>query len=305
MLELFRNIFAPPRHLILLVIAAWVGVLLAERRLDRHHIPPAAYNNLVFYGLAAYLLGGRLFYAIEHFSAFVQSPISLFSLNVSLFDNWGGLGAALIVGYAFAQRRRLALWPTLDALTPVFALVAIGLGLSQLASGLAFGMQTTATWGVRLWGATRYPTQLYEIVTSLLIFGLIWFQKRDFRPGGEFLLFVALTSASRLFIEGFRGDSALILGGFRAAQILAWIILFSSLVGFEFLRGRPLPPASTISLERPPATTPVSSKALKPTQAEVTGKKARRPKPNSSKTGEKSPSETKQTRHSFRTARES
>jgi prolipoprotein diacylglyceryltransferase len=273
MLDIFRNLFAPPRDLILVVLAAWVGVILAEKRIHRHHLPPADYNNLVAYGLGAYLLGGRLFYAIEHFSAFIQSPISLVSLNVSLFDNWGGLAVALIVGYAFGQRQRLALWPTLDALTPVFALIAIGLGFSHLASGLAFGMQTTASWGTRLWGATRYPTQLYEIISSLLIFGWIWFQKKDLRPGGEFLLFVALTSASRLFIEAFRGDSALILGGFRAPQILAWILLFSSLVGLEILGARSLPPATFTSEKRLPAQISVPGKTKRSIQPGVTKKK--------------------------------
>jgi len=59
-------------------------------------------------------------------------------------------------------------------------------------------------------------------------------QKPIAKPGFEFLLFVALTSASRLVIEGFRGDSTLILGGFRAAQIAAWPILFAALASIDY-----------------------------------------------------------------------
>jgi phosphatidylglycerol---prolipoprotein diacylglyceryl transferase len=235
MLNIFRNIFAPPRDLILLVAATWIGVILAEKRVGRYQLTRAAFNNLVFYSLIAYLLGGRLFYAAAHFSSFLQSPVSFISLNITLFDNWGGLAAAVIIGFAFGQRAALQLRTTLDALTPVFALVAIGLGFSHLASGLAFGMQTTAAWGIQLWGATRYPTQLYEITSALIIFGLIWSRKTTVPPGSEFLLFVALTSGSRLFIEAFRGDSFLIPGGFRAAQIIAWASLCISLVGLELL----------------------------------------------------------------------
>ena len=32
MLTLFRNLFSPPRHMILLFIAAWIGLTFAEKR---------------------------------------------------------------------------------------------------------------------------------------------------------------------------------------------------------------------------------------------------------------------------------
>jgi phosphatidylglycerol:prolipoprotein diacylglycerol transferase len=240
-LDLFRNLFAPPRDLILLVAAAWIGMSLAEKRAARSHTDKSLLNNLIFYGILAYLLGGRIFYALEHLSAFAQSPLSLISLNTSAFDNWGALAAALIAGFVYGQRKGMLFWPALDALTPFFALLAIGIGFSHLASGAAFGRETAAPWGIYLWGATRQPTQIYEIIASLLTFGVIWFKKADSKPGADFLLFAALTSASRLVIEGFRGDSTLILGGIRSAQVIAWLILAVSLVALELLKPRPAP----------------------------------------------------------------
>jgi len=46
MLNLFRNLLAPPRHLILLVIAAWLGLSLAEKRSERHGISKDTLNNI-------------------------------------------------------------------------------------------------------------------------------------------------------------------------------------------------------------------------------------------------------------------
>jgi len=235
MLALFRNLLAPPRDLILIVVAAWLGLSLAEKRAARYNVSLEALNNLIFAGLLAYILGGRLFYAAEHFSAFIQSPLSLISLNITLFDSWGALAAALIAGIVYGQRKGLSLWSTLDALTLFFAALAIGLGLSHLASGAAFGQETSLPWGINLWGAIRHPTQIYEIIASTLTWGLLWFRKADSKPGSDFLLFVALTAASRLVIEAFRGDSALIFGGLRAAQLAAWIILAIALLTLEFL----------------------------------------------------------------------
>jgi phosphatidylglycerol:prolipoprotein diacylglycerol transferase len=229
MIDLYRNLFSPPRDLILVFAAIWFGLFLAEKRSARHGIHNDDLNNLVFYPLVGFVLGGRILYALENLSVFAQNPSSLVSLNLDLFDPIGGLVVAMIVGLIYGQRRNLSFWPTLDALTPFFAVFALGLGLAHLASGSAFGKETSLPWGMELWGVVRHPTQVYEIFASLLILCLLWFQRTDTHPGLHFLTFVALTSGARLFLEAFRGDSTLILGGIRAAQIIAWMVLAISL----------------------------------------------------------------------------
>jgi prolipoprotein diacylglyceryltransferase len=47
----------------------------------------------------------------------------------------------------------------------------------------------------------------------------------DLKTGSYFLYFMTLTSAGALFLEAFRGDSDLLPGGLRTAQIIYWIIL--------------------------------------------------------------------------------
>lgn len=230
MLTSFRNLFSPPRDLILVVAAIWAGLWLAEKRSAKHGISPNDLNNIAFFPLIGFLLGGRILFAFENFSAFAQNPQSLISLNLDLFDPIGGLAVAVIVAFIYGQRQKLSLWPTLDALTPLFAVFALGLGLAHLASGNAFGNETPLPWGMQLWGSMRHPSQIYESSVSFLIMGLLWFQKTDSRPGIHFLTFAALTSGARLFLEAFRGDSTLILGGLRAAQVVAWIALALSLL---------------------------------------------------------------------------
>jgi phosphatidylglycerol:prolipoprotein diacylglycerol transferase len=233
MLTLFRNLFSPPRDLILVVAAIWAGLFLAEKRSAKHSITNDDINNIVFFPLIGYLIGGRLLFALENLSAFTQSPLSLISLNLDLFDPLGGSVVALIVALVYGQRKKLPLWSTLDALTPSFAVFAVGLGLAHLASGSAFGRETSLPWGMQLWGATRHPSQVYEIFASFLILGLLWFKKADSPPGVYFLTFTSLTSGARLLLEAFRGDSTLIFGGLRSAQVLAWITLAASLMLLE------------------------------------------------------------------------
>lgn len=240
-LTLYRNLFSPPRDLILVVLAIWLGLFLAEKRSARHGIHNDDLNNIVFFPLVGYVLGGRILYALENLAAFTQNPASLVSPNLGLFDPFGGLAVALIIALIYGQKRHLPFWPTLDALTPLFAVFTLGLGLAHLASGSAFGKETSLPWGMELWGAVRHPSQLYEIFASLLILGLLWFQKGDSRSGLHFLTFAALTSGTHLFLVAFRGDSTLILGGFRAAQVLAWIALAISLFFLDRIIRNPSP----------------------------------------------------------------
>lgn len=230
MLTLFRNIFSPPRDLILVMAAIWLGISLAEKRASKHGVSAHDLNNLTFYPLLGYVLGGRILFAIENLSAFAESPLNIFSLNIDLFDPIGALAVAFIVAFVYGQRKEMSLWPTLDALTPFFAIFAVGLALAHLASGSAFGSATSLPWGMDLWGATRHPSQLYALLASLLTFSLLWFQKTDSPPGIYFLTFAALTSGWSLFLEAFRGDSTLVLGGIRSAQIITWIVLALSLL---------------------------------------------------------------------------
>jgi phosphatidylglycerol:prolipoprotein diacylglycerol transferase len=237
-IAIFRALFAPPRHLILLVAALWIGLAFAEKRSERHGISKEALDNLVFYSFFGYLLGGRLLYALSNLPVFVQSPFSLFSLNLDLFDPLAALAAAVLVGFVYGFRQKLALWSALDALTPLLAALAVGSPLSHLAAGTAFGSPTSLPWGIELWNATRHPSQIYELIASLAIFGWIWFRKLDPGPGISFLTFAALTAAARLGLEAFRGDSTLIFGGLRLAQVIAWIVLAVVLITSEVLRAQ-------------------------------------------------------------------
>lgn len=230
----FLTLFAPPRHMILLVVAAWIGLTLAEKRTERHGLTSENINNLIFYGLLAFILGGRVSFIGQHISAFTKSPLSVFSVNPDLFDTFGALAAAILATLIFGQRNQLSLWSTLDALTPFFAIIAIGLGLSHLAAGTAFGLPTELPWSIELWNADRHPTQIYETLASVLIFCLLWFKRHDPRPGLLFLTYMALTAGSIVFLTAFRGDQTLILNGFKQEQVLALLMLATSFILLEY-----------------------------------------------------------------------
>lgn len=232
-MELFQNLFAPPRHMILLIIAAWLGLTLAERRTEQHGISKDDLSNITFYGLLAFVTGGRISYVLQNIAAFSKSPLGVFSINPDLFDPLGGLAVAFIIVLIYGQRKQIAFWNALDALTPFFAILAIGLALSHFAAGTAFGIATTLPWGIDLWNATRHPTQFYDALALFLILVLLWRFKPGPRPGILFLLFAALTALAQLVTQAFRADSVFVFAGLRQAQVIAWVVLAVCFVTFE------------------------------------------------------------------------
>jgi prolipoprotein diacylglyceryltransferase len=64
------------------------------------------------------------------------------------------------------------------------------------------------------------------------VLGIGWRARTRGPPAGvsfNFLLVVALSAAARVFLEAFRGDSLLIGGGLRAAQVWGLVVLAASL----------------------------------------------------------------------------
>ena len=229
--------FALPVPGISLLLAFWLGLSLAEKRLPL--AGPTADNlyNLVFTGLVTGLFGARLGYVFQFPNAFIQSPISFLSLNSGLFDPFTGFVFLLLGMFIFGQRARLSFFETLDTLTPMLAVLAIGLAISHIASGESFGSLTNLPWGIYLWGAKRHPTQFYELFAASIIFILMTLRLvPKFPAGHQFFMFSALTAVSRLFLETYHGDSPTIMDGLRIKQIIAWIVLSVALYSLDKLQ---------------------------------------------------------------------
>jgi len=223
---------------LVLILGLWLGLTLSERVAPHFQVNPNDIYNLVFNGLIAGVIGARLFYVARYLEIFIAAPLNIISLNPGLLDPVGGLAAGCLTALIYGNRKKLSLWPILDAITPLLAVFAIALGLSQLASGDAFGIETDLPWAIEMWGAKRHPVQIYQALAAFIIFSIIWPRKRgansNLGGGGEtFWLFLALSAAARLFLEAFRGDSLILGYNIRTVQVLTWIGLAVSLWGLR------------------------------------------------------------------------
>ena len=225
------NIQAPG---LVIIISLWAGLSLAEKLARRNNYPADKIYNLVLVSLIAGVIGARLSFVLSNIGVFADSLSSIVSLNPGLLDPFGGTVTALLAAVIYGHKNQLEIWSTLDILTPFFAVVMIGIGISHLSSGNAYGLETSLPWGFLLWGAVRHPSQVYEIAASSLTLLVIW---RDFsknaRAGILFLKFLIITSIWIILLEGFRGDSHIIAAGIRSNQVIALITLAVSVILFE------------------------------------------------------------------------
>jgi phosphatidylglycerol:prolipoprotein diacylglycerol transferase len=207
-----------------LIAGFWIGTNLIEKEAPRFKLNTDAVLKLVTYATIAALLGARLFYAALHATAYMQSPLGLLSIDATTLDPVGGLLCGLITAYLVGSRATLPLRETLDALTPGFAAIMIAVGVAHILSGNAYGAPANLPWSIELWGAARHPSQIYETLGALGVF-VAWRLGPASPPGFSFLRWLLLQTLVSILLETFRGDSAILPGGFRAAQVLGVVIL--------------------------------------------------------------------------------
>lgn len=224
-----------------LLVGVWIALNLVEREAPRYKLSAGILSNLILVGLIAGIVGARLWYVVRFIDVYIENPLSLFSLNPSTLAAEEGMLTGLIAAVVYGGRKDLHLLQTLDVLTPGLAVFGVALGFSHLSSGDAFGTPSSLPWAIELWGEIRHPTQVYEILVALLSLVLVWqIRKWKVFPGFLFLSWLGLAALSRLLIEGFRGDSVIVFGSLRSAQVVSLVVLVVVLFGMHWLGRRHL-----------------------------------------------------------------
>jgi phosphatidylglycerol:prolipoprotein diacylglycerol transferase len=216
-----------------------------------------AASSIVVAGGLGGILGAKVYYAILNWDW--RLLLERYGLV------WYGgflLGTAAILWTL--RRRRMPLWPTLDAATPALAL---GYGLGRVGCFLVgddYGVPTTLPWGVAFeqglppttaWHLRRefgvavpadvpgstlmrvHPTQLYETAMALVIWAVgIALLRRKPRPGGVALPVFALLACERFAIEFLRAKDDRFLGPLTVAQAISLAVLVA--IGLLALRRR-------------------------------------------------------------------
>lgn len=238
---------------LLIAGAMALGLWLASRDAARRGESPDELLKAGEFALVGGLVGARLYYVLFNLDYYETQPWwRMFAVWEGGLAIHGGLIGGLVAGGAYVFRRGLPLLTYLDIIAPYLALgQAIG-RWGNFFNEEAFGRPTDVPWKLFISEPHRppqyfdtpyfHPTFLYESLWDggvFLVLVLALRRRLERAPGALFLAYLALYSAGRFWIEGLRLDS-LMLGPFRAAQIVSIAALILAAIGVPLLlRRRP------------------------------------------------------------------
>lgn len=176
-------------------------------------------------------LTARAWYVVANLSAYRADLSQALALNLGTLAVPQGAIIGLAAGLVYLHWKGVALAPFADAVAPGLVLGQAVASLGALLSGDAYGAPTDLPWAIHLWGERRHPTQVYEALAALAILAVLWrWRRRKPYDGFVLLLYLLLYGGARLLLEAFRGDSVLVAGGLRLAQVVALALMMSALM---------------------------------------------------------------------------
>ncbi len=215
---------------LLWALGALSGLWILRLELKRYRYEPEIAGSVVIAAAIAGLVGARLLLILEEWQSFTSAPFD-FIFSGSGFSWYGGLvGGAVAAAWVF-KKHNVPLPRAADMSAPALAL-AYGIGRIGcfLAGDATWGKVSDVPWAMAFpdavagWadpvtgvpyppGVRVHPTQLYELIQSLLVFAILWaLRKRNYPPGTVFFLYLVLAGSMRFIVEFWRANPIVGLG---------------------------------------------------------------------------------------------
>ena len=209
---------------VLWALAALCAGYVLRLELKRYRLDPELASSMVFAAAIGGLVGARLLLILEEWNDFLRSPWD-FIFSGAGFSWYGGLIGGTIAVTWWVRRHKILWLKAADIAAPALAL---GYGVGRIGCFLAgdatWGKVTDVPWAMAFpnavagWvdpltgvpypsGVRVHPTQLYEVVQSLLVFSVLWIlRKRHYPHGTIFWLYLVLAGSMRFLVEFWRAN---------------------------------------------------------------------------------------------------
>lgn len=236
---------------IVIVTGMMIAIWIAQREAKRTGQNPEQYLDLAMIGIAAGILGARIYYVIFAWDYYKDDLLSIFNIRQGGLAIYGGIiGACIaVVIYSRKKKQNFSLLMDTASMSIVFGQIMGRWG--NFFNREAFGDYTNNLFAMQLpVSAVRaneitqkmwdhvvtvngveyiqvHPTFLYESLwnVGVLLF-LFWFRKRKKFNGEVFLMYLIGYGLGRIWIEGLRTDQLLLpVVGLPVSQLLSGCIV--------------------------------------------------------------------------------
>jgi phosphatidylglycerol---prolipoprotein diacylglyceryl transferase len=213
--EIFRiGGFAIRWYGLLFASSFFFGYLILHKVFTKENIQIKYLDELTTYMIVGTILGARLghcfFYEPQYY---LQHPWKILMIWEGGLASHGAAIGIVVTILIFSYVKKLTFLWVMDRVVIVVALSGFLIRTGNLMNSEIFGIPTTLPWGFRFLRSTdfpdtmvpRHPTQLYEGLSYLLIFLLLWwlYYKKEGKPskGLLFGLFMMLVFGVRFLVE--------------------------------------------------------------------------------------------------------
>jgi phosphatidylglycerol:prolipoprotein diacylglycerol transferase len=214
--EIFRiGSFAVRWYGLLFASSFLFGYIILQKIFKNENLSESVLDRLTVYVAIGVIVGARLGHCLFY------EPDYYLSHPVEILKIWhGGLashGAAIGIITAiwlFVRKEKKDFTWAIDRVAIVVALSGFFIRMGNLMNSEIYGVETTVPWGFVFLRngetAPKHPTQIYEALAYLLIFGLLlwlyWRKKGEYIQGTLISVACILIFVARFFIEFLKED---------------------------------------------------------------------------------------------------
>jgi phosphatidylglycerol---prolipoprotein diacylglyceryl transferase len=223
------------------------GIYIVTKMFKREGVNKDLVDSLFLFVVIGTVIGARLghvfFYDWGYYS---KHPAEIIKIWHGGLASHGAAIGIIIMLYFWSKRysKKSLLW-AMDKVVVPTALAGVFIRTGNLINSEIYGNATSVPWAftfIREDNIPRHPTQIYEALAYLLIFGFLMymFWKTDirFKEGKLFGWFMVLVFGFRFFVEFLKADQS----AFEAGMILnmgQWLSIPLVLTGLFFVLRKP------------------------------------------------------------------
>ncbi len=217
---------------ILIALAIAVIVLWMLREVKRGaNISHETILTAALVGIPSGIVISRLLHVVDRWDYYSQNLGQIID-GAGLTIYGAVLGAALAI-WIYSKFSNFQFGYFADLVAPGIILAQAVGRVGCTINGCCYGIETSLPWGVvythpasiAFGAGVVHPTQVYEIITLLVIFGVLLILKGRFKPDGSlFLIYLGLYSLWRVGV-GFLREGTPFLFGLHQAQVIGILVL--------------------------------------------------------------------------------
>lgn len=228
-----------------ILIGFGLGFFIAYRESFRHKsIDSNKLFDYFFYLIPIVIIGARIYYVAFEWNIYRLNPIEALKIWNGGLAIHGGIIAGIIYTIIYTKINKINIYRFMDMVVPSLALgQAIG-RWGNFFNSEAYGPITTYEKlkslnipkfiidGMNINGFYHHPTFLYESLTCLIIFIVLFLLRKyykNLKVGILVGLYFIIYGIERFYVERLRTDS-LMLGDFKIAQIVSIIMIIAGII---------------------------------------------------------------------------